>query len=73
MVPKAKLAQVAMELRQRVAQLQREQQEQLETLAKQDAQKPTFFDGLWRRCSAWMSTSQVRPYEKVAKVVTERG
>jgi hypothetical protein len=73
MVSNDKLAQVVKDLHQKVAQLKREKQEQLEAFAKQDAQKQTSRDWLWRRCSAWLSTSRVRQYEKVARVVTERG
>ena len=73
MIPKAKIEQVAMELHQRVAQLQREKQEQLEAYTKQDAQKPSFSGGLWRQFSAWLSGSQFRPYERVSSIVTERG
>jgi len=75
MIPEAKLAQVATDLHQRVAeyQLKREKQEQMGVLAKQDIQKPTFSDGLWGRLTAWLSTSQVRPNEKVSRVITERG
>jgi hypothetical protein len=73
MVPEAQLTQVARDLHQRVTQLKREKQEQMEALAKQNIQIPTFSGGLWSRCTAWLSTSQVKPYEKVAKVITERG
>jgi len=76
MIPEAKLAQVVTDLHQRVAQyqLKRAKQEQMEVFAKQDIQKPTISDGgVWHRFTAWLSTSQVRPNEKVSKVVTERG
>ena len=74
MIPEPQLAQVVTDLHQRVAQyqLKRERQEQMEVLAKQDIQKPTVSDGLWHRFTAWLSTSHVRPNEKVSRVITER-
>ncbi len=73
MIPEAKLAQVVTDLHQRVAQFKRKKQEQMEVFAK-DIQKPTISDGgVWHRFTAWLSTSQIRPNEKVSKVVTERG
>ena len=73
MIPQAKMAQVVNDLHQRVAQLKREKLKQVEAFAKQDAQKPTFSDGLWSRCTAWLSASQVRQYQRIARVVSERG
>jgi hypothetical protein len=73
MIPEAQLRQLVTDLHQRVAQLKREKQEQTEALAKQNIQKPTFSRGLWSRCTAWLTNSQVRPYERVARVITERG
>jgi hypothetical protein len=74
MIPEVKLVQVVTDLHQRVAQyqLKREKQEQLEALAKQEIQKSTVSDGLWHRFTAWLSTSHVRPNEKVSRVITER-
>jgi hypothetical protein len=73
MISEAKLAQLVTDLHQRAAQLKREKQEQLELIANQDIQKPTGSHGLWDRFTAWLSTSHVRPNEKVSKVITERG
>jgi hypothetical protein len=74
MIPESKLAQVVTDLHQRVSQyqLKREKREQMEALAKQDVQKPTVSDGLWHRFTTWLSTSHVRPNEKVSRVITER-